>query len=205
MTEETQIRKENDFLLRELGTKPLYAWKHSKTLHLRIQKITESDGGVKPEWDYYMNQATGIIELQPVYIDMPMLPRTPDSWLLCRYVEADQEAIFRQRFGARIAYPAGGIWQPIEETALRPGIIPDRQDTINMIEGVKANREAVRRLFDEADDREERRAKSDKALLSDMIRDRLTAQMEVPGKLGGTSFFNARPSDTVGIKKEVVQ
>lgn len=191
MTIQEQIEIENDLLRTELGVRPLYAWKHSKTLFFRVQKIVTSStaaNGVEPQYEYRANPATGLIELSPIYVDMPMLPILPDSWLLCRHVPADQEAVFRQKFGTRVEYPAGGVWQPIQITALRPGVIPSRTDTWNMVRAVRQNAIAVREFFDGAEERQNKQEKRDAANFGQMARDKFTAFMEVPGKKGATSF-----------------
>lgn len=201
MTTEKIIEIENRLLRSELGTKPLYEWKHTSQLWLRIQKINEAG---EPQYDYFANPVTTIIELQPVYVNMPMLPMLSDNWVLCRYVAADQEMPFKQRFGNMIAYPASGIWQPLQQTALRPGIVPNRTDTWNMIRGARENVEAVKQFFDTAEERQDKKEAVNRAMLKDMFLDRMTAQMEVPGKKGGTSFFSAHKTDPVELKKESV-
>lgn len=199
MTVQEQVDIENQLLRSELGTQPLWAWKNSKTLRIRVQKIKESStspNGVDPQYHYKANPRTGIIELTPEYVDMPMLPKLTDNWVLCRFVQADQESVFRQQFGVRVEYPADGIWQPLGFTALRPGIVPNRTDTWNMIRGAKANREAVREFFDGAEERQDKREAQEARNFGDMLRDKFTAYMEVPGKKGGTSFQSTKPIST---------
>ena len=140
MTPEQQIAEENRLLRSELGTSPLYEWKHASTLFFRVQKIIPSDGtaaGFDPQYEYKANPKTGLVELAPIYVDMPMLPMQMKSWVLARYCAADQEQAFKQRFGVRVEYPANGIWQPISQSAVRPGIIPSRKDTWKMIYAVR--------------------------------------------------------------------
>lgn len=201
MTIQEQIDKENDFLRSELGSRVLYAWKHSSKLFFRVQEVRDG----RPQWDHRANPETGLIELSPVYVDRPMLPRTPDSWLLARFTPADQEQVFKQRFGTRVEYPAGGIWQPIEITALRPGIIPNRTDTWNMIRSVRANVEAVRNWFLNGEAEQELREKQASARRSDRIRNKFTVGMGVPGTKGSFSLFSARPDEDIVIKKASVQ
>lgn len=205
MTTQEKVDTLNSILRSELGTHPLYAWKHSSTLKLRIQRIKESStapGGVEPQWEYRANPKTGLIELAPEYVDMPMLPMVPNNWLLCRFVPSDQESVFKQNFGTRIEYPLGGIWQPIKETALKPGIVPNEVDTWNMVRGVRANIAAVKHYFDHAEELQDKREAADAARFGDMLRDKFTANMEVPGKKGATSFFNAKPNEPVILTKE---
>lgn len=199
MTPQELVDVENRVLLSELGTHPLWAWKHTSTLRIRVQRIKESAtaaNGIEPQYHYKANPLTGLIELSPEYIDMPMLPKIPDSWVLCRFVEADQEAVFRQQFGVRVEYPAGGIWQPLGFTALRPGIVPSRQDTWNMIHGARANRVAVQDFFEGAEERQNKREAKEARNFGEQLRDKFTAFMEVPGKKGGTSYPAAKPNTT---------
>jgi len=199
MTAQEQVDIENQLLRSELGTQPLWAWKHTKTLRIRVQKIKESStspNGIDPQYHYRANPETGIIELSPEYVDMPMLPMVPDSWVLCRFVESDQESVFRQNFGLRVEYPVGGIWQPLGFTALRPGIIPSRTDTWNMIRGARANRDAVREFFDNAEEKQDKREAKEARDFGEMLRDKFTAFMEVPGRKGGTSFQSKKPIST---------
>jgi hypothetical protein len=205
MTVQEIVNQENAVLRSELGTNPLWAWKHSSTLRLRIQKIVESAtavGGIQPQYHYRANPMTGIIELSPEYVDMPMLPMVPNSWLLCRFVPSDQESVFRQNFGVRVEYPVGGIWQPLQHTALKPGIIPNRTDTWNMIQGARANRVAVRDYFDNAEEIQNKREKADATRFGEMVRDKFSAGMEVPGSKSSTSFFNAPSSEPVIFAKD---
>lgn len=207
MTVDQIIEQENRLLRSELGSNPLWAWKHSSKLRFRVQKIVPSDNsldGFDPQYDYQSNPRTGLIELRPVYVDMPMLPMRPNSWVLARFVEANQEQAFKQRFGVRVEYPVDGIWQPIDVTALRPGIIPGRTETWNMIHAVRANKVAVREYFDNAEANQDKRHAADKARFLDEARDRFTVGMEVPGKKGGVSLFNAKPTESVVIKKETL-
>ncbi|NBW07810.1 MAG: hypothetical protein EBR82_07265 [Caulobacteraceae bacterium] len=207
MTAQEIVDQENAVLRAELGTQPLWAWKHSSTLRIRVQKILESSTsptGIDPQYHYKANPATGLIELSPEYVDMPMLPMIPNSWVLCRFVPADQESIFRQRFGVRVEYPVGGIWQPLQHTALKPGVIPTRTDTWNMIQGARANRVAVRDFFDKAEEIQDKRERADAVRFGDMVRDRFSAGMEVPGSKSSASFFNAPSAEPVILTKESV-
>lgn len=206
MTPQELVDIENALLRTELGTHPLWAWKHSSTLRIGIHKIKESAtaaNGIEPQYEYRANPDTGLIELSPIYVYMPMLPMLPNSWVLCRYVEADQKAAFQQHFGTRIEYPVGGIWQPLKQTALKPGVIPNRRDTWNMIQGARANEHAVRDFFVNAEERQDKQEKADAARFADICRDRFTANMELPGKKGGSSFFSGRPDEPVVLKKEL--
>lgn len=201
------IEEENRLLRSELGSSPLWEWKHSSKLRFRVQKIVEDEsapGGIRPLFDYRANPATGLIELMPIYVDMPMLPMIPNSWLLARYVEANQEISFRAKFGTRVEYPVGGIWQPVSTTALRPGIIPSRKDTWNMIHAARANRVAVREHFENAEAEQDRRHAADRANFIDKCRDRFTVGLEIPGTKGSHSLFNAKPSDSVILKNQPI-
>ncbi len=201
MTTEEIIERENALLRTELGSRVVHAWKHSSKLVFRIQEIRDGS----PQWDFKANPKTGLIELAPKYVDRLMLPRTPDSWLLARYTAADQEEVFMQRFGTRVEYPAGGIWQPIEVTALRPGLIPNRTDTWEMIKAVRENAAAVREWFENSEANQNRREAQDAARFGDMCRDKFTVGMEIPGTKGAVSLFSGRPGESVTIKKESVQ
>lgn len=203
---EKLIEEENNLLRSELGSNPLWAWKQASKLFFRVQKLLPSEtaaSGMEPQYDYKVNPETGLVELKPIYVDMPMLPLRMGCWVLARYVEANQEFAFKQKFGDRVEYPAGGIWQPIDVTALRPGITPKRMDTWNMIHAVRANNIAVREYFDHAEEKQDKQRVADRNNFIDRCRDRFTVGMEIPGTKGGVSIFSAKPTEPVLLKKEI--
>lgn len=199
------LQDQNALLMAELGTQPLYQWKHTSELWLSIQKIEQGEGGAIPQYHHAANPHTGLIEVRPVYVKMPMLPMFRDNWVLCRYVQADQESVFKSKVGTMMEYPAGGIWQPLQQTVLRQGIKPKERDTWNMIRAVRANREAVKNHLDNAEEIQDKKHQADKNRFVDMCRDKFSAQMEVPGRKGGTAFFSAPSTEPVQLNKETVQ
>lgn len=203
-----RVDAQNDLLRSELGAKPLYQWKHTSTLYFHIQKVVENESSIDPQWDYIANPETGIVELKPVYVRMPMMPLFQNHWILAKYVKADQEEAFRQRFGTRVEYPRDGIWQPINTTVLREGITPSMRDTWAMIHAVRANRNAVEDWFRNGEAKQDKIERAASSRRKDMIRDRFTVGLEIPGTKGAVSLFNASPTDNVTIKnsaKESIQ
>lgn len=204
MQQDPRIEKLNALLVSELGTAPRYAWMHSRNLYMSVQKIVTGENGPEPQYDYSANPDTGLIELRPVYINMPMLPAHPNSWVLCRFVPADQEAIFKQRFGVRVEYPRDGIWQPIMPTIMRPEFSPTSTDTWKMIHAVREERRVIKQFLDGAEEEQNRRDESDFQRNKDMFRDAFTAGLDKPGTKGSTSFFSGSPSEPV-VRKETIQ
>lgn len=206
MTTEELIKIENDLLQSELGNNPRYAWKHTSKLRFRVQKIVESataPGGIEPQYKYIANPRTGIVELKPEYIDMPMLPMLPDSWVLARFHKADQDQAMNWKFGSRVEYPIDGIWQPIAPTAMRAGLIPSRTDTWAMIHGVRKNNLHISEYLKTAEADQDRREKASIQRNVDACRDRFSVGMEVPGTKGAVSVFSAKPNEEVTIKRGV--
>lgn len=183
------IELENIHLRAELGTNPLYAWKHTRDLFMIVQKVIEG----QPQYDYKANPETGLIELHPIMMKMPMLRRLTDNWVLARWVAANQEACVKQLCGVKVFMPPDGIWQPFEITALRSGIKPRRSDTDYCIQGVRGQRAAIQDLFDNAEERQDKAALADSKRFADACRDQFTAGFQVPGTKGAVSFPTPQP------------
>lgn len=73
-----------------------------------------------------------------------------------------------------------------------------------MIYAARANRDAVRAHFENAEAEQDRRHAADRANFIDKCRDRFTVGLEVPGTKGGHSLFNAKPSDPVILKNQTI-
>lgn len=191
MTTHEKIQVENAYIRSQTGTKPLHAWKHTDDLFLMVQKIREVQGeasGWVGEWDYKSDPETGFILPVPIYVKFPMLPQHKNNWVLCRYHEADQEVSFNQQFGAKMQYPAGGLWQPIECTVMKDGEIPSRLESELAVQGIRANREALRKFFTEGEERQNQREQREKDNFGYMCRSKFSAYLEKPGQKGGTAF-----------------
>lgn len=187
------IQQENEYLRAELGTNPLYAWKNTRDLFMIVQKVENG----QPKYDYKANAATGLIELHPVMIKMPMLPRLKNNWVLARWVESNQESCVKQLCGVKVMIPPDGIWQPIEMTALAEGFRPERMDSELCVFGVRGQRLAVQEFFDKAEEREDKARAADTQKFVDACRDRFTVGMQVPGTKGSVSLFSAKPDEPV--------
>lgn len=185
--EKRQVQRCNDLFDRELGQKQ-FAWKRGVELEISMQLI-DPDTGV-PKYDNKMNRQTGIIEVVNVYARRKMLePQYWGSWVVCQLLVPDMdEDQYNNYWQGKLEYPRNGTWTPIQDSTLKPGILPDLALTEMNIAAIKAFKQEFDAHVDKMVIKQNLRKAQERVNKEDYFRDRMPAFGQVPGTKSHTSY-----------------
>lgn len=113
------LERENELLAVELGREhghARYQWQFSENCYLPMR---DRDGKRDQVADY----KTGLIEVRDRFELRKTAPHLNRQWVLCRWMDPGDEAVWKSIFGAFVQYPRNGYYAPTN-VELAEGISP---------------------------------------------------------------------------------
>lgn len=183
--EKHRIEKCNDLFDRELGAYR-FKWKWGTDLEISMRSIDVDTGTMK--YDYKANPQTGLVEALPIYTRRKACPAVVGLWVVCQFVPPCGESEFRAKFGTMLEYPRNGVWNPIKDSALKPGILPSKETTEFCIKGIRAHFAEFDKALEDSIKQQEIDEITGKLNRKYKFKDEMPAFGVIPGKKSTVSF-----------------
>lgn len=169
-----------DLLGRNPHNEPLYRWLYSETFMHWMKDI----GGYKE-----VIQPSGIITMEPIYIERKMCPSLIKTWVIGHWHDAGSESEWLALYGTKGLWPRKGYYTPTNAWGER-GQLPTHGLTDKLIEIVRMQRaKTAADIRAEGLRLVESEEKADRNERADIIGDAMTPFMSVPGVRGGHVSF----------------
>jgi len=185
-----QIRSLNETLGIELGRNPfgrsMYEWKYSESWIRPKRVFAMIDDKLVPEYDYFANPETGILEPRPAFSTEKVCLTLENQYVMSIWVASEDFATWRERYGDDLEWPKQGDYWPVSHptgtVCLEPNMVPNYDITMEFVHQVKRDKQTTVAEFEAAFD--ERRRRKEKAVdekLVTSIMDLLPLRDAIPG------------------------